>query len=126
VGVIYDAAGQPADAKRWYEQALTIDSREPVAAANLAKLYLGDASTIERAVDLARTAATRAGDQPDVHDTLGWAYFKSGRLRSAVAELEQAATLDAANPVYRDHLAQARRALDLENEKNKATALIRR
>jgi tetratricopeptide (TPR) repeat protein len=126
IGVIAEAAGQLADAQRWYEQALTIDSREPVAAAALARLYLADPSRIERAVDLARTAATRAGDQADVHDTLGWAYFKSGRTRSAVAELERAVALDSANAGYRDHLSEARRALAAEIERNNATALIRR
>jgi len=126
IGVIYQAAGQPDEARKWYEQAITIDPREPVAAAHLARLYLEDPAKIESAVDLARTAATQSGDQPDVHDTLGWAYFKSGRTRSAVAELEQAVRLDEGNATYQSHLSDARRALAAENEQNKATALIRR
>jgi len=126
IGIIHQAAGQHDEARKWYEQAITIDPREPVAAARLARLYLDDPAKIQSAVDLARTAATQSADQPDVHDTLGWAYFKSGRTRSAVAELEQAVALDSSNATYHSHLSEARRALAAENEQNKATALIRR
>lgn len=126
VGVIYDESGDAAKARSWYEQALTIDPHEPVASGNLARLYLSDASKLDEAVDLARTSITQSGDQADVHDTLGWAYLKTGRIRSAVAELERAVALAPHDAAYQHHLAEARRAAAADAEQNKATALIRR
>jgi tetratricopeptide (TPR) repeat protein len=126
VGVIYDEGGDAAKARSWYEQALTIDPHEPVASGNLARLYLSDTSKLDEAIDLARTSITQSGDQADVHDTLGWAYFKTGRIRPAVAELERAVALAPHDAAYQQHLAEARRVAAADAEQNKATALIRR
>jgi cellulose synthase operon protein C len=116
IGVIYQSAGREADARPWFEQAIAVDSREPVAAATLARMYLGDPSKADAALDLARTAATALADQADVHDTLGQAYFKTGRYRSAVSELERAVAIDGSDASYKRHLDEARRALATENE----------
>ncbi|HEY7290942.1 MAG TPA: tetratricopeptide repeat protein, partial [Vicinamibacterales bacterium] len=70
--------------------------------------------------------AAQLPEQADVHDTLGWAYFKAGRLRSAVAELERAASLDARQSSYQQHLEEARRALAVELQQNKANAVVSR
>lgn len=40
-------------------------------------------------------------------DSLGWAYFRLGRLHEAVEQLERAATLESADPVVNDHLGDA-------------------
>src|SRR5262249_22609266 len=122
IGVLYLSAGREAEARPWLEQALTLDSREPFAAASLARLYLADPSKADAAVDLARSAATQLADQADVHDTLGQAYLKTGRLRSAVPELERAVALDGTNAAYRAHLDEAKRALAVENEVRRTSA----
>jgi len=57
-----------------------------------------------------------------VHDTLGQAYQKTGRLRSAVAELERAVAIDGANAAYRAHLDEAKRALAVESEIRRTSA----
>lgn len=113
-GIVLEAAGRQADARAAYEQAITLDPNDPVAAYSLARMYTADPSKLESAVSLAQTAAVGAPDRPDVHDALGWAYFKTGRLRSAADELERAVALGPQNAGYKQHLAEVRRALDAE------------
>jgi Flp pilus assembly protein TadD len=121
IGIVLQQDGRIADAQKWFEQALAIDSREPVAAGRLARIYVDDAARVETAIDLARTAASEAPDDAEVRDTLGRAYLKSGRLRSAVSELERAVALNTSDAAYRQHLDEARKALAKETEEAKAT-----
>ena len=112
LGIALDAAKRPAQARAAYEQALAIDSAEPVAANNLARIYASDDSRLLQALDLAQTAAARLADDPDAHDTLGWIAFKARRLSLAATELERAVALNGRNPTYQAHLAQIRTAID--------------
>jgi cellulose synthase operon protein C len=115
-GIILEAVGRPAEARVAYEQAIALDPNDAVASFNLARIYTNDPAKIESAVALAQTAAAGAPAEPDVHDTLGWAYFKNGKLRSAAAELERAVTLDPQDASFKQHLAEVRRALDAETK----------
>lgn len=108
LGMILEAAGRPAEARARYEQALALDSREPVASNNLARLYATDEARIGQALELARNAAARLPGDADVHDTLGWVAFRAGRLSLAASELERAVALNAAEPTYRSHLQDVR------------------
>jgi Flp pilus assembly protein TadD len=70
VGLVLQAAGRDADARSWYEQALAIDPAQPIAANNLARIYAADRTNIEAAVRLARIAALKLPDEPEVQATL--------------------------------------------------------
>jgi Flp pilus assembly protein TadD len=111
LGIVLEEAGRPADARAEYEQALTIDSREPIASNNLARLYTQDQKTIERAIELARTAVAQLPQDADVHDTLGWAAFKARRLSLAASELERAVALNPRAATYSSHLREVRAAI---------------
>jgi tetratricopeptide (TPR) repeat protein len=110
VGLVLQAAGRDADARTWYEQAIALQPDEPIAANKLARLYASDGSNPDAAVRLGQLAATRLPHEAEVHDTLGWAYYKAGRLRYAIPELERAVALDARDPQFRQHLDEVRRA----------------
>ena len=110
-GIVLEKAGRTADARVAYEQALARDPNDPVASYALARMYTNDPDRAESAVSLAQTAAAGAPTQPDVHDVLGWAYFKTGRLRSAADELERAVALNPADETYRAHLAEVKKAI---------------
>lgn len=110
-GIVLEKAGRTADARAAYEQAIARDPNDTVASYALARMYTNDPATVDSAVALAQTAAAGAPTQPDVHDTLGWAYYKTGRLRSAADELERALSLAPNNATYRAHLAEVTRAL---------------
>jgi len=113
-GIILEAAGRTADARAAYEQAIARDPADPVASYALARMYTNDPNMVESAVTLAQTAVAGAPMRPDVHDALGWAYYKTGRLRSAADELERAVTLSPTDARYRAHLTEVKRALDAD------------
>jgi tetratricopeptide (TPR) repeat protein len=110
VGLVLQADGRDADARTWYEQAIALQPDEPIAANKLARLYASDGSNPEASIRLAQLAVTRLPNEAEVHDTLGWAYYKAGRPRYAIPELERAIALDARDPQYRQHLDEVRRA----------------
>ena len=110
VGLVLQAVGRNDDARKWFEQAIALQPDEPIAANKLARLYAADGSNADSAVDLARIAVTRLPDEAEVHDTLGWAYFKAGRLSQAAPELERAVTIDPRDAQYKQHLSELRRA----------------
>jgi Flp pilus assembly protein TadD len=120
--IVLDAAGRSADARASYEQAIARDPNDPVAAYALARLYTNEPANLQSAVTLAQTAAAGAPNEAQVHDALGWAYFKTGRLRSAADELERAVSMNPADAGFRGHLAEVKRAIDAESKASKATS----
>jgi tetratricopeptide (TPR) repeat protein len=122
-GIILEAAGRTADARAAYEQAIARDPADSVASYALARMYTNDPNMVESAVTLAQTAVAGAPMRPDVHDALGWAYYKTGRLRSAADELERAVTLSPTDIRYRAHLAEVKRALDADRPVVQKTAM---
>ena len=68
-------------------------------------------------MELARLAATRLPDEAEVHDTLGWAYYKAGKAALAGPELERAATLDPLDAQIKQHLTEVRRTLADEGQR---------
>jgi Flp pilus assembly protein TadD len=52
-------------------------------------------------------AAVARPDSGAIIDSLGWAYFKLGDYQNAVAQLERAVSLEAADPDINDHLGDA-------------------
>jgi tetratricopeptide (TPR) repeat protein len=111
LGIVLEAAGRPDDARARYEQALTLDPKDPIAANNLARLYASDDTKVERAIELARTAVARLPEDADAHDTLGWVAYRAGRLSLAASALERATVLDPKDAGYRRHLTEVRAAI---------------
>jgi putative PEP-CTERM system TPR-repeat lipoprotein len=107
MGVILQGEGNAKEARRRYEQAISIDPRAPVAGNNLAWMYLESGENLDRALQLAQLAAEALPDSPQVLDTLGWAYYKKDLLTSAVPPLVRSAEADPANPVTHYHLGLA-------------------
>ncbi|MDB2406950.1 tetratricopeptide repeat protein [Jannaschia sp.] len=61
---------------------------------------------IERAVEVMREQAAKAGRQEDgyITDSLAWVYYRLGRFEEAVAPMERAANLEPRDPIVNDHL----------------------
>jgi tetratricopeptide (TPR) repeat protein len=70
VGILLQAAGRDREARAWYEQALVVDPRQPIAANNLARLYVSDATKLDAAVRLAQIAETKLPNERDVQETV--------------------------------------------------------
>ena len=105
-GVILEAQKKPREARERYEQALAIDPEMPVAANNLAWMYVETATT--RRCPAARAIGhRRLPDDPAMKDTLGWIYYKKGLARLAVPPFERSVKLEPRNPVFHYHLGLA-------------------
>ena len=70
-GLILQAAGRPADARTWFEEAIALDSKQGIAAAHLAGLYIADDAMLTSAIRLGQKAVNLLPDDPEAHDTLG-------------------------------------------------------
>jgi putative PEP-CTERM system TPR-repeat lipoprotein len=114
VGLIHHLEGNLDDAQRWYERALGINARAPVAANNLAYLLAERGESLDRAQYLAQIAVSEVPNQAEMLDTLGWVYLKQDMPGQAILSLRQATDRDPDNPLYHFHLgiAQSKQGLD--------------
>jgi Tfp pilus assembly protein PilF len=88
--------GQPAAARREYEESLRLDPTSPDAHANLADL-LNEAGETELALTHYRESL-RWQDQPRVHENLGALLTKLGQFEPAMVHYKDAARLEPGNP----------------------------
>jgi tetratricopeptide (TPR) repeat protein len=107
VGTIDMLQNRTADAQRAFERVVQLDPKAGVAANNLAWIYLESGGNLEMALHLAETAKAVLPNAAEVHDTLGWAYYKKGALAPAVAALRRSVELDAENLTSIYHLCLA-------------------
>jgi predicted Zn-dependent protease len=84
-----------------------LDPGSPVVANRLANLYLDHGGDVNVAVSLAQVAKQRMPGSPIATDTLGWAYYKLGSAKAAVAQLTESVQKSPRNPVYQYHLGMA-------------------
>jgi Flp pilus assembly protein TadD len=71
---------------------------------NLAWLLLEQNTDVDKALELAQSAYKRLPEDPCVADTLGWAYYKKGRLEWAEIYLKEAVSKNPNNPLANFHL----------------------
>ena len=89
-GQVEEASGNPGDAVVQYRKALSLDNANVFALNNLAYLLSRDATHLEEALTLARSAKEQVPQSPEVLDTLGWLYYRKGLYDLAAKELELA------------------------------------
>jgi tetratricopeptide (TPR) repeat protein len=107
VGVIEQMQKQDAAARGTFERVMQLDARAPVAANNLAWMYVQSNENLDMALQLAQTAKSGLPQSPDVDDTLGWVYYRKGLLPQAITALSRSVELQPSNPSYQLHLGLA-------------------
>jgi Tfp pilus assembly protein PilF len=105
--MILERQSKKGDAQKRYEQIVADLPRAAVAANNLAWIYADAGARLDEALRLARAAAVELPDNPDVHDTIGWVYYKQERPGLAIPAFERSIEKAPANPLYHYHLALA-------------------
>jgi tetratricopeptide (TPR) repeat protein len=103
-GVILEAQKKPQEARKRYEQALSIDPEMPVAANNLAWMYVESGGNLDVALQLAQAATRRLPESAAMQDTLGWIYYKKGLADLAISTFQKSVELDPRNPTFHFHL----------------------
>lgn len=106
LGMLDQMQGRTAEATTNYEQALEADANALVAANNLAWLY-AEQGRLDEAQRLAERAVKRLDTRPEVHDTLGWIYYRKNLPTRAIASFERSLRLAPRNATYTYHLALA-------------------
>jgi tetratricopeptide (TPR) repeat protein len=105
--LIVHTQGDVDQAKQRYEEVLKIEPRAAMAANNLAAIYADSGENLDRAQQLAETAAEQLPAAAEIQDTLGWVYYRRQLNGQAIAQFQQSINRDSANPVYHYHLGLA-------------------
>jgi tetratricopeptide (TPR) repeat protein len=97
MGNLYQSKRDSKKAEDAYQHALAINSQNPLAANDLARLMLNTGENLDIALGLAQTAGKGLPNSAAVADTLGWIYYRKGVYPMAVSYLQQALQLQEKN-----------------------------
>lgn len=105
--------GEWEEAELYYQKALELSPNHPVAANNLAMLYLSQGKNSDEAERLARHALQQDTNfHPYIQETLATLYLKQGRLEEAQLAIDKAeTTLRSQNPALQKRLRELRQEL---------------
>jgi Flp pilus assembly protein TadD len=87
---------------------LAKDPLDAVALNSLGYLLADHGQRLDEAVDLVQRALKIEPENPSFLDSLGWAYFRQGRLDLAEGPLTQAATMLPSSSAVNEHLGDLR------------------
>jgi tetratricopeptide (TPR) repeat protein len=104
LGMVFEGQHKLNDAQATYRRALEIDPDAPVAANNLAWLYVNSGASLDVALQLAQTAARKLPETPEVNDTLGWIYYRKNMLPQAIQAFERAVAKQPGRAEFQSHL----------------------
>ncbi len=104
MGTLEESRGNWQQAENDYKKALQIQSKQPVAANNLAYLMLEHGGDVDVALTLAQTARQAAPNSPSSADTLAWAYYYKGAYGFARDLLEDAVKINPKDAAMQYHL----------------------
>jgi tetratricopeptide (TPR) repeat protein len=108
VALLLEAQNKTAEAQKRYEHVLEIDPHAAVAANNLAAIYAdGDASHLDRALELAQAAKAATPEKAEIDDTLGWVYFRKNLIPAALPLFRSSVEKNPNEPLYHYHLGLA-------------------
>jgi tetratricopeptide (TPR) repeat protein len=107
LGMIHEQRGDKPAAEREYRRALSINARAPIAANNLAWLYVSSNRQLEEALQLAQAAHQELPDEPNIADTLGWIYVQKRMETMAIPALESSVKQMPQNGMAQYHLGVA-------------------
>lgn len=104
LGAAYERSGRDGDAERVFRDLLARDPLNAPALNYLGYMLAERGRALDEAVALITRALAREPENPSYLDSLGWAYFKLGRLDLAERHLRVAAGRLVTNSVVQDHL----------------------
>jgi len=108
LAVTLDTVGQKKEAKAVYENALRIESENPVALNNLAYIIAESAGgDLDQALTFAQRANQKLPQAVEIADTLGWIYLKKNLPDNALEIFRNNVSKAPKNSTYRYHLGMA-------------------
>jgi tetratricopeptide (TPR) repeat protein len=105
---VLERAGRLADAERALRGVLSKDPEDANALNSLGYMLADHGQRLDEAVDLVKRALKIEPANPSFLDSLGWAYFRQGKLDLADAPLTQAAERLPTSSTVNEHLGDLR------------------
>jgi Flp pilus assembly protein TadD len=102
-----EEAGHWPDAEKDLQTALKIRPDEPELLNFLAYSWIDRGERLNEALAMVQKAVDANPQSGAMLDSLGWAYYRLGDYKTAVAKLEDAVVLEAADPEVNNHLGDA-------------------
>lgn len=106
-GIAYERAGVWSSAEADFKKALELNPGQPQVLNYLGYSWVDKGMNLTEALEMIREAVNARPMDGYIVDSLGWAYFKLGRIEDAVKTLEQAVRLQPNDPEINDHLGDA-------------------
>ncbi|MBO0800109.1 MAG: tetratricopeptide repeat protein, partial [Blastocatellia bacterium] len=122
-GNLYLMQEKTEDAIKDFEKAVQLDPNQDVAANNLAYLLADQGRDLDNALKYAQGVRSRHSEDPSAADTLGWVYYKVGRLVLARDAAQFAVSKQPTNPVFQYHLGVIYKA---NNQRSEAEATLKK
>jgi tetratricopeptide (TPR) repeat protein len=113
-GLLLEREGKSVEALEAMKQAVSLNAEHAEALNFIAYAYAERGENLTEALEFARRAVALNNDG-HILDTLGWVYYKMGRLNEARPELEAAAALLSEDPLVLGHLGDLYRDLGLDD-----------
>ena len=106
-GIAYERAGEWPLAEADFKRALELNPDQPQVLNYLGYSWIDMDMHLEEALEMIETAVEAQPMDGYIIDSLGWAFYKLGRLDEAVETLERAVMLLPSDPEINDHLGDA-------------------
>ncbi len=106
-GISYERAGEWPKAEKDFLKALELNPQQPQVLNYLGYSWVDQGTHLQRALQMIKDAVSWDPSDGYVVDSLGWAYYKLGRIDEAVQTLEQAVQLRPDSAEVNDHLGDA-------------------
>jgi tetratricopeptide (TPR) repeat protein len=116
IGMSLEALDRPDESAQAFRRIIEINPENAQAYNYLGYMYAELGIHLEEASALVKKALELEPQNPSYLDSLGWVFFKQGRLTAAEPLLRQAADLDPDEPVIHEHLGAVYYKLGREKE----------
>jgi tetratricopeptide (TPR) repeat protein len=113
---LYESQGKLEEAKQYYIEALKVNPNFDGAANNLAYILAEQGTDLNSALGYAQKARKDQPEDPEIADTLGWVYYKTGNYVLAQEQMRFAISKQPDNGGFQYHLAMVYKQLKRTSE----------
>ncbi|MDR3475331.1 MAG: tetratricopeptide repeat protein [Devosia sp.] len=106
-GIAYERSGKWDKAQPDFLKALNLNPDQPQVLNYLGYTWVDKGENLDQALAMIQKAVKATPTDGFIVDSLGWAFFRLGRIDDAVSTLEQAVQLKPNDPQINDHLGDA-------------------
>jgi len=103
-GMFLERSGRPDEAMSQMEEVLSLNPQDAYALNYIGYTWAERNEHLDRALDFIKQAVSIRPEDGFIRDSLGWVYFRLGKLDRALDELKKAAAIEPEDPTIQEHL----------------------